>query len=536
MNIFLTGLRLFSCSLLLSVAAFPATSQEMSELDDASLTVNVVREARQNTRTNALPALSDFTAVNVRRRMPNDFDSSVSVGTTEGERFLDETFRNDRRRTFELKQGTGTLQVIKVQNGAVSLDQLVDQIGDDTIVSNSLGIVTLRLPVLIQPGAALIVDGDKTPQLRLSTDRGAFLANAGSLFVLDAQITSWNEAEAKSTTYAEKNAFRPFIASYIRSQTYLVGSSFHDLGYAAPTSYGVSLSSEPDRGDKASSGDWPTGILVDNEFRGLYYGFYSYEARDVVLWHNSYVDNVKYGIDPHDRSTRLVISDNTVTGTRERHGIIGSRGITQSFIVDNITHHNSGSGIMLDRQCSRNVIGNNVCYENGQGIAIYESSDNIVTNNLIALNKSSGVRIRNSTQITVENNTIIGNLDYGIDIYSKRLDDHEKRERRGDHYKQVVEAACYDNWISGNRGLAKARQLHVLRLGGVRQDLDLADIRSKLKLPVLRLDTGNNQKFGGDLASVSEQLQRVFDEGNPILEVTPDLDASLDSTTHSHDP
>ena len=154
MNIYLTGFRLFSCSLLLSVAPFPVASQVKSGLDNASLTVKVVREARQNTPPTPLPDLSDFTAASVRRRVPKDFHGSVSVGTAEGERFLDETFRKDRRRTFELKQGTGTLQVIKVQNGAVSLDQLVDQIDDDTIASNSLGIVTLRLPVLIQPGAA----------------------------------------------------------------------------------------------------------------------------------------------------------------------------------------------------------------------------------------------------------------------------------------------------------------------------------------------------------------------------------------------
>ena len=71
----------------------------------------------------------------------------------------------------------------------------------------------------------------------------------------------------------------------------------------------------------------------------------------------------------------------------------------------------------------------------------------------------------------------------------------------------------------------------MLRLGGVRQDLDLADIRSKLGLYGLRLNTDNDRKFGGDLALISEQLQRVFDEGNANLEVVPDLGESVDATT-----
>jgi poly(beta-D-mannuronate) C5 epimerase len=536
MNRYTPGYCVLTVSLLFSLAPSRAISQETSPLRNASLTVNVVNEARTAALSTPLPDLSAFSVAKVRNGVPSNLTGSVSVGTTDGERFLDETFHKARRKAFELKQGTTDLQVIKVQSGAVTLNQLVEQIGDESIASSELGIVTLKLPVLIQPGSALIVDGKQTPEVRLSTDRGAFLANAGSLYVLDAKVSSWDEAEARSTAYLKKTSFRPFIASYIRSRTYLVGSSFHDLGYAAPTSYGLSLSSEPERDNEAPMSDWPTGIIIGNDFRGLLYGFYSYEARDVVLLNNSYVDNVMYGIDPHDRSTRLIISNNTVTGTRERHGIIGSRGISGSFIVDNITHHNNGSGIMLDRHCRQNVIRGNLCYENGQGIAIYESKENVIENNLIALNKKSGIRIRNSSLITVVGNTIVGNLDYGVDLYSKRLDDHDKRMAKGDLYEQVVEASLYDNWISGNRGLAKARQLHALRLGGVRQDLDVADIRSKLGVAVLQLDTENDRKFGGDLALISEPLQRVFEGEQPILEVVPDLGASIDTTTNLNDP
>jgi poly(beta-D-mannuronate) C5 epimerase len=315
-------------------------------------------------------------------------------------------------------------------------------------------------------------------------------------------------------------AFRPFIASYIRSRTFLAGSTFHDLGFHAPTAYGLSLSSQPERDRGEVSEDWPTGEIVGNVFRGLYYGFYSYEARDVAIVGTTYVDNIRYGIDPHDRSTRLIIARNTTKSTRQRHGIIGSRGITDSYIFDNTCIDNTGSGIMLDRHCSGNVIAGNRVGRNGQGIAVYESPDNLIDNNIIFMNTKSGIRVRNSTEIVAQRNLLVGNGDYGFEVYAKRLDDHEKRMARGDRYGKRTGISIHGNTVTGNQGgCLKGSKIEYLGMSGVCTDLgDLGSMADILPANE-RLNVDDDQRFGGELKPFSSQLERVFDADKPVVEM-----------------
>ena len=65
----------------------------------------------------------------------------------------------------------------------------------------------------------------------------------------------------------------------------------------------------------------PEGVIADNSFRNMYYGFYSYEAENAALLGNEYRDNIVYGIDPHDRSRYLMIAYNTTYDTHKKHGV-----------------------------------------------------------------------------------------------------------------------------------------------------------------------------------------------------------------------
>lgn len=195
-----------------------------------------------------------------------------------------------------------------------------------------------------------------------------------------------------------------------------------------------------------------------------------------------YNNNIVYGIDPHDRSTRLLIARNTATGTVQRHGIIGSRGISDSFILDNTADHNAGSGIMLDRQCTRNLVRGNKVFQNGQGIAVYESPENTISNNIVAFNAKSGIRVRNSRKVEIWNNTIVGHHDYALEVYAKQLDDHDKRVARDDTYEPAVDVNFSRNRVRGNRGLAKATNLESLRLSRISQDVDLAGLATQLNV------------------------------------------------------
>jgi len=467
-----------------------------------------------------LPDVSGYSVESVLSHVPAERSGTARIGPTDGEPILSETFRKDRRKGFQERQGSESTRVIKLQGGAITLDEVARQLDDETILSIDGDIATLRLPILVKSDATLIIDGKVTSELRISTDKGAFIANAGSLYILQAKVISWDEQNSTPSEYRNKNDFRPFISSYIRSSTFLVGSTFYHLGYHAPTSYGISLSSQPERGDPSKIDDWPTGVLVGNEFHGLYYGFYSYEARGVAIIDNKYIDCVLYGIDPHDRSTELIIARNTTTGTRERHGIIGSRGIRNSFIFDNISYANAGSGIMLDRQCSGNVICDNTVFSNGQGIAIYESFSNVIANNLVVQNKKSGVRARNSSDIVVVGNEIVANGDYGLEVSAKRLDDHSKRAERGDTYDQTVSVSIFDNVVAGNKGgLIKGLNVSHMLLSRVDTNPDLIRVEKATGLSRLRMETDDDHSFGSELKRYSARLERVFDESTPLVEL-----------------
>lgn len=466
-----------------------------------------------------LPDVSEFSPQNIMHRIPVDFKGVAQIVPTAGEVILAETFRKNRLQGFQDRQGVHSTATIKVQGGAIKLDEVVRQIDDEEVVSLKDGVITLRLPILVASDATLVIDGSETHELRLSTDRGALIANAGNMYIVDTKVTSWDEQSSSPTEFRTKDEFRPFIASYIRSQTFFTGSTFHHLGYHAPTSYGVSLSSQPEREDPNLIDEWPTGAIVGCEFHGLYYGFYSFEARSVVILDNKYSDCIVYGIDPHDRSTELVIARNTTSGTREKHGIIGSRGISNSYIFENTSFANTGSGIMLDRQCSGNVVCRNKVYANGQGIAIYESPSNVITDNLLVDNKKSGIRVRNSNDILITKNKVVANGDYGIEVSAKRLDDHAKRIGRNDQYVQSAEVEIFDNEISRNRrGVLKGQNVSYLGLSQIFTKVDLAKIETAAGISGLSARTPANNPFGSDLKPFAEQLSQVFDENSPLVE------------------
>src|SRR3546814_14775655 len=99
----------------------------------------------------------------------------------------------------------------------------------------------------------------------------------------------------------------------------------------------------------------PTGWLIDSEFYDNWYGFYCYEAEDVVIRGNDYHDNIKYGIDPHDRSRRLIIAGNKAHDTKEKHGIIVSREVDDSWIINNQAYDNALSGKIGKASCRERV-------------------------------------------------------------------------------------------------------------------------------------------------------------------------------------
>jgi poly(beta-D-mannuronate) C5 epimerase len=372
-----------------------------------------------------LPDLTPFTPEAVREKIVTKPAGQVSLRRMIGMDQLTEfTGGDERLREWVTRQG-GMPQALVVEGGYVTPATLA-KAQPKYFHEVEPGIYVLRLPLVVMPGATLHVD-EKTRDLRLSKDRGAFLVNDGKLFVTDSRITAWREAENRQDWFEKKGEFRPFINAWGGTETYIVNSTISSLGYTKSKSYGFSISQySPSMAPKMGR-DHPTGWLLNSMWDDMWYGFYCYEADDVVIRGNTYRNNLVYGIDPHDRSRRLIIAENTAYGTRQKHGIIVSREVNDSWIFNNRSYDNELSGIVIDRSSVNNVLAYNETYRNkSDGVTIYESGDNLLWGNKAYNNERHGIRVRNSVNVKLYENLVVSNGKLGVYGHVKDLSNTDR--------------------------------------------------------------------------------------------------------------
>lgn len=376
------------------------------------------------------PDISQFTIENIVAKSPAFKPGKIAIVQMEGMPDLREYVKHDGRiQNLRLIQRSINPKIIMIQEGDYDLPHLYEYLqtlpeGKSLLEKQDGGVYTLGFPLMIARGASLTIRGEDVKELRLSRERGSFISNSGNLFILKTRIVGWSDKENAPTAFLGKRVFRPFINVWSGAQFYAAGSVFDSLGYLRGKSYGISFSSC--RFCLESSPDLarPTGALVGNTFTRLYYGFYSYEADDVAIVGNVYNNNIIYGIDPHDRSRRLIIARNETYGTGKKHGIIVSREVRNSWIFENYSHDNHGSGIMIDRASGGNTIANNTAaYNKGDGIVLFESQDILSYNNRVFRNERSGYRIRNSWNTKLVNDQITDNHAPPIVIYTSALEE-----------------------------------------------------------------------------------------------------------------
>ncbi|MFA7276770.1 MAG: NosD domain-containing protein [Pseudobdellovibrionaceae bacterium] len=360
------------------------------------------------------------------------------------------------------QQNQAAPEAIIIESGITDIPALYDELKDkgfnDYLVKEG-GTYTLRRPLVVGPRAALVVTGDEVRTLKMSTEAGAYIVVSGKFYFSDSKLIGWSESkgEPQWAEYKDKRNFRPFITGWSQSEMYIADSEIVALGYGNGKSYGISFSAGPNAWFKFGFDPHekrPTAIMTGNSIRNTLYGFYSYEADDVVLSGNEYIDNIVYGVDPHDRSHRLAIGYNTAYATHKKHGIIISREVNDSLIFGNITFENKGTGIMLDRDSNGTLVYGNTSFHNNQdGLTLFESDCEIVASNSIFENHGSGFRIRNSYNIGLFYNDLVKNNASGISAYEGTLKGdpaHKFRDFDLDPYDELAGVAAIGNRIDSN--------------------------------------------------------------------------------------
>lgn len=396
------------------------------------------------------PDLTPYNAEAVHAKITRKPAGKVAMQRMIGLNSLKEFTGGDERLRVWVKRQGEMPQVIVIDSGYVTPADLARQLPAKYFEQTAPDVYLARRPILVNPGATLHID-KHTKDLRLSSEHGAFLINDGRLFITDSRVTAWREQDNRQDWFKKKGQFRPFLNSWGGTETYIVNSVISSLGYTASKSYGVSISQYSPAMHPIMQRAHPTGWLINSMFDDMWYGFYCYEADDVVLLGNTYRNNIVYGIDPHDRSRRLIIAENTAYGTVQKHGIIISREVNDSWIFNNRSYDNELSGIVIDRISRNNVIANNEVYRNkSDGITIYESGDNLLWGNHVFNNARHGIRVRNSLNVGLYENIAVANGLLGIYGHIKDLNGTD-RDLQLDPFEMKLSLEVVGGRLVGNQ-------------------------------------------------------------------------------------
>ena len=484
-----------------------------------------IQTIQQNMLVQAVPELPDLSRYTRQAVLEKQAKWHKKTERVNLERMINDIatrkfFKGGKLGVWAKKQGQFPKAVF-VHDGLLTLPALHQRM-PEVLVKLNRHQYLLRYPIVVMNGAALAISPGE--ELLMSHERGSFVVNAGDFFMVDGALRGWREKEKAPARYdGNREEYRPFYIGWSGSGTYIYGSLLESLGSYNSKAYGFTLSTytEQDR-MYAPIGlnlhQRPTGWLINSRITDVYYGFYSYEAENVALVGNKYYDNIYYGIDPHDHSYRLIIAKNEVWGTRERHGIIGSRDVSHSYIFGNVTHDNKLAGIMLDRASNHNVVVQNSSYNNGSdGISIYESHQNLIAANQIYNNKFHGIRFRNSLAIRMQDNVILQNGRYGIYGHLSDLmvtydadSGHEPRDLKLDPYEMRGSGSVSGGIIAMNgSGALFTQGLEEIGIG---------------KLTLDQNGRRGNITLGGDLLPYSDEIARVwYGDSAPVYFRQPHL-------------
>ncbi len=447
---------LVTAMLMASATAFADTAQQVKaptiakELQQAkTYTISSPPTAPLEMAKPALPDLSGYTAAAMQKKIVRGKAGKISIRRMMQEDALKDFIGGDNKMAEWVVRQHGIPQAIFVDDGYMNLKDLLGKVPKQYLSETSPGVFLAKLPIVVGRKGILEID-KKTQELRLSQEAGSFLINDGQLFVSDTKVTGWSEKANGPALFKSAKEFRPFLLAWGGTETYISNTKMASFGYANSKSYGVSISQYTPNMAKVLKRPEPTGWIIDSEFSDMWYGFYCYETTGFVIKGNTYKDNIVYGIDPHDRSHGLIIADNTVYGTKKKHGIIISREVNDSFIFNNRSYDNKLSGLVIDRNSVNNLIADNEIYRNHtDGITLYESGDNLLWGNKVIANRRHGIRVRNSVNIKLYENTAMANGLTGVYGHIKDLTDTD-RDIALDPFDAKVSLIVVGGELAGN--------------------------------------------------------------------------------------
>jgi poly(beta-D-mannuronate) C5 epimerase len=355
--------------------------------------------------------------------------------------------------TIYLQSGTASLSDIKSSCPSAPL----------ALADPAARVWQLDADLVIQNGATLNLHGSAAggdvDTLRLrsgaNTDKtqvSAITAQYGTVDIDTVLVTSWDpEANGPDTDPSVPAGAPPGARgrSFVRAISYLdaggtprestmniANSDLGYLGYYAAESYGVAYKGRGCDHDHQSVCDALNvyGSQTNSRFHHNYMGTYTWNAYGMTFTGNEYDNNISYGLDPHDDSDYLTITDNR-SHDNGNHGIICSKRCDHLVIARNEVYRNGippyvppgdedasdnqVHGIMIHRGVTDTMIEDNYVHDhpNGAGIAVFDSVGNTIRDNLI-VGAKYGLRYSvGAADVMTTGNTVRDSEKYAVFTY-----------------------------------------------------------------------------------------------------------------------
>jgi hypothetical protein len=270
-------------------------------------------------------------------------------------------------------------------------------------VSRNHGL-TLTVPLLIAPGATLVVDSATVPALYLSSGGGtpaSIWALRSSLHLIghvNRPLVVSSTVPGAGRPDVNRDDGRAFIETLGGDLT-LTHADVGNLGFGTGETSGVSW--------MAYQATPATGGTTDSVLHDNFFGAYASGAKGLSITRSSFLDNSIYGFDPHTGSTGMVITD-SVAARNGRHGFIISRNCSHNQFRDDEAYGNGGAGFMVDD-------GNRATGVPGP------SSDNLLLRVWSHDNRWSGIVIEGGSHNVIDAARVEGNS-YGIWVRGQARD------------------------------------------------------------------------------------------------------------------
>jgi parallel beta-helix repeat protein len=295
---------------------------------------------------------------------------------------------------------------ITIDCNSADLTEIYEHLKQESVLhkQDDTGIWFLEANILVKNGAILHINSSDTKWLKISSDGNnahRIIVN-GSLRIDSTKITSWNAEEDDYGRLDEEQPTspRPFIRidSGATGTTDIINSEIAYLGYD---------------GDRRSGLNYYAGngsIIKGNDIHHLWRGFYSKGVEGIAFENNRVHNNYEYGVDPHNRTSHMMILNNEVYDNGGQ-GIICSLNCFNITIEDNQVSGNEGSGIMFSRGMNNSIARNNTVIHETECIFISDSHHNTVYNNTVSECENAIYLKARSFNNTLYNNTIQESLD-----------------------------------------------------------------------------------------------------------------------------